>query len=339
MEYSEREFFVYKLLCNYVIVNINNIQLKVYHPSNTILYESAIIQNEIKKECIQHNVPSTNDMLDFMTGIGVWNYKKDKEIDILTKDIDELKIKIYQSFLLDREVNKYRSILRNTEKKLNDLLLEKSMFDSYTIEGISEYAKSQYIIEKCTKVDGKIYDWSSISIPMVFMKLQLERISDKTLRFISHNDPWSTLYSTSKKLGKIFNFKNISQEQRRLISWSLMYDNIQKSHECPHQSVIDDDDMIDGWLILQRREIEQKQKQKRMESNISKKIATSDEIFFVVDSKEAAQKVYDMNSNEAKRVIENRKRKIKSSKTDIKYTDFEDVKIDILNKISEGRKK
>lgn len=71
-----------------------------------------------------------------------------------------------------------------------------------------------------------------------------------------------------------------------------MYDSIAESPESPSDEIILDDDMLDGWLIIQRRERELRTKQKAAEDVISnEKIANSDEVFIVAKSEEDIQKL------------------------------------------------
>ena len=35
-----------------------------------------------------------------------------------------------------------------------------------------------------------------------------------------------------------------------------MYDNVYESHERPNDKIIEDDDCLDGWFIVQRRKHE-----------------------------------------------------------------------------------
>ena len=50
-----------------------------------------------------------------------------------------------------------------------------------------------------------------------------------------------------------------------------MYDNIQESMDCPTEDVINDDDMLDGWFIVQNRKREKDKKEKDVD--LAEKIA------------------------------------------------------------------
>ena len=63
-------------------------------------------------------------------------------------------------------------------------------------------------------------------------------------------------------------------------------DAIGESPNSPGESVIEDDDLVDGWLIKQRREKETADGQKGAENLFSDKVANSGEIFIVTGNEE-----------------------------------------------------
>lgn len=58
--------------------------------------------------------------------------------------------------------------------------------------------------------------------------------------------------------------------QRNLLTWSKIYDNVQESLECPSEKVIEDDDMLDGWFLVQKLERERERVERERESSSSK---------------------------------------------------------------------
>jgi hypothetical protein len=76
-----------------------------------------------------------------------------------------------------------------------------------------------------------------------------------------------------------------------------MYDNIQESLDCPNKDVIDDDDMLDGWFIIQSKKREQeKAEQDINESTKNGKIKNASEVFVVANSKKDADRINSVNS-------------------------------------------
>ena len=75
--------------------------------------------------------------------------------------------------------------------------------------------------------------------------------------------------------------REMTFDQRNICVWSRMYDNVQESHECPSEDVLNDDDLLDGWFIIQRK----KQEHDKLVSEVegmtnNEKIANSEEILY-----------------------------------------------------------
>jgi hypothetical protein len=108
-----------------------------------------------------------------------------------------------------------------------------------------------------------------------------------------------------------------------------MYDNIQESMECPTEEVIADDDMLDGWFILQKRKQKSEKAKSELESKTSnQKIANSDEIMIMTDSAKEAENIHGMNSFGSEMIRQQRLNTVKrlGNATDL---DFQDKKIEV----------
>ena len=45
---------------------------------------------------------------------------------------------------------------------------------------------------------------------------------------------------------------------KNIVMWSQLYDNVQESMDAPTKDVIKDDDLLDGWLIVQGKKREKR---------------------------------------------------------------------------------
>ena len=108
-----------------------------------------------------------------------------------------------------------------------------------------------------------------------------------------------------------------------------MYDSVHESPESPHEKIIEDDDCLDGWFIVQRREHEKNKKQREVDDLITNpKIANSQEIFVVTPDQESANQLYELNDPVSRGVVKSRQQHIQEA-GEVKFTDFADVKQDI----------
>jgi accessory colonization factor AcfC len=83
-----------------------------------------------------------------------------------------------------------------------------------------------------------------------------------------------------------------------------MYDNIYKHADCPSEDIICDDDALDGWMILEKRKSQNKDKETVIDHLIkNEKIKNSSEIFIMSDgSKEHREFVNNLNDPQALKI-------------------------------------
>jgi plasmid replication initiation protein len=107
-----------------------------------------------------------------------------------------------------------------------------------------------------------------------------------------------------------------------------MYDSVYESGESPPDTVIEDDDCLDGWFIDQKRKQEKYKKDldaQKFTSN--KKIAKAPEVFVVASSGKEAEYVESLNSLQAQHIKKQRMQTVENNKTATDL-DFMDVAID-----------
>lgn len=144
---------------------------------------------------------------------------------------------------------------------------------------------------------------------------------------LARTSPWSGLWPVLKSNGRIFDNVNLSDEQQSLLSWSLMYDKIYESPDCPSDDIIHDDDMLDGWILVQKEERKKNMKQQEAKGALNEKVQNSDEVFIVAETKEDAEKVDALNSAQGQRIKQNRLKQL-SKKGKLKQQEFKDVQLE-----------
>jgi hypothetical protein len=240
-----------------------------------------------------------------MLEYGLWKEEQETElVTILPKHIEYWKVELFKAAFRTKERQTFRLHLATAKTELNRLYNLRHSFDHATCAGIANYAKFQYIVEKSTFYsNGKKYNWNKTSPYLALTYYQDNIISEDDLREISHTTPWENIWSAGKKNGRLFEKPGVelTQEQQRLIMWSSMYDSIKDYTDCPADEIINDDDMLDGWLILKRQERENNMTQNQAGQLIKNdKIANSDEIYLVANTIDDAKKVDRLNTNFAR---------------------------------------
>jgi hypothetical protein len=133
----------------------------------------------------------------------------------------------------------------------------------------------------------------------------------------------------------MFNFgtEDTTDEQRALINISKMYDSIYEHPECPDDKIIEDDDMLDGWMLFQK---EKREKEKKQDSIVggNNKMKNAGEIFLMAGSKQEVDEIYALNSDETKVQLQNKQSYIQKVGS-ASEVDLPDVQMELNQKIQQ----
>ena len=149
---------------------------------------------------------------------------------------------------------------------------------------------------------------------------------------------WRSYWTSAKNGASLFvgSVSEWSDDQRVLASMSRMYDNVYEHPECPSDQVIDDDDMLDGWMILQRRLVDV-QKKKTAVDALHPKLKNAQEVFIMADDSQEAQEIKSFNTQETLNTINQRSDFI-NARGSVSSIELPDVQMDLRNKMAEQMK-
>jgi hypothetical protein len=184
-----------------------------------------------------------------------------------------------------------------------------------------------YIISKCTRYANKIVNWKTIDLNAIMNGYYAELLDSDTIRMLSRSYPWTSYWPVLKINGRIFENINLTFEQQTLISWSTMYDRIYESPDCPSEEVISDDDMLDGWLLVQKRQREGERQKQELQKKVGGKLGKADDVFLMAETPADAQKIDMLNEPHMVRVKKQRMAEIKSQGGQLLEQQFTDVKM------------
>ncbi len=339
MDVHEREYLTYRILSGYVRIPVLDFYLKVNSPTLEQIYKSNDIYKETFDEAWSSGVMVDREIMQMIVEKGFWTPTDIQDEKQLPKDIEDAKVDMFKALFDVQKRERHRRLLRGMEKKLKNILTKKTHYDSMGCGGTATYAKWNWLIEECTTYDdGTPYDWQHIGVSTVLYKYQQHALSETDIREIARNDPWRTIWASGKNTGGVFDCSaaELSEEQKAIGVWSRMYDGIQEHPECPTDEVIDDDDLLDGWLIMQRRERETQAKTKRFDSTTgNEKLSNADEVFVVARSEQDVADINDLNTEAAKYVKSERSKTINESQERLKDAHLPDVNRRILRQANE----
>ena len=247
---------------------------------------------------------SKDDVLDMLLEKGLWSSELDKQLERAQKDLENTKVKLFEANLTENEMKMGKELVFVIRNKIEELNSRRHQYDYVSCDGVAQAAKHRYLIAASLRdVDGKPLfskDLWRENIELLDLAISTHaslQLTEVEIRHLARTDPWRTIWSTSKKCGSLFGCPsvNLSEEQKSIIIWSQMFDNIFESPDCPSDKVIEDDDRLDGWLIVQRRKRESEKVKTDISNEIkSEKIKNSDEIFIVAKSHDHISKISGM---------------------------------------------
>lgn len=343
----EKEQIINKIVSGIQYVVVRNSIYEVRQPDIRVKLEADNYYNTIINEHKFDNFITQQELVAYLVSNGLISFNFDNNIKIIEKEIEDLKIKLYHSLLKIEENKKIRKQLNLVKNKRQEMLLTRHMFDSYTLEGYASSMSKQYILIHSIYKDGTKL-WNSLNdvdislLDNIAQKLIEAFTSVETIREIARTEPWRNLWSISKldlfPANSSFFF---TDEQRMLIGFSKMYDSVFEHGECPPDKIIEDDDMLDGWMAHQHRRNDKAKMDAYLENIGLKTSDTSrggsgsknkgliSERFVFTKTKEEAEAIYDINSEEAIRDMQQRAALLKN-KSVVRDTEFQDVRNELL---------
>lgn len=240
----------------------------------------------------------------------VWNPSDAKRLKKIADEIDQLKLGLagteFKSVTRAKNIESIKG-LREEEKLL---AARKDAMQTHTAEYMALFAKLRFLVFHLTFDISEQRIWTSwdkflaaedkLVTTLIREAFLDENMTEASLREIARTDPWRSSWVASVKVGNLLSvpIAEMSDYQRVLLSWSLIYDGIFESMEPPEDEVVENDLLCDAWLANEARKRKNKAK--------APAEPKGDEIFIPVESQEDAQKVYAMNDAAARQIVKER---------------------------------
>lgn len=327
MDSYKREYLVNRIIAGYIPVVINGKRYKVYHPdTDTALIASEIYIEEYAK-AVEEEIFDDEDVMNLLIGADLWTDRKEEELKkIVPGHIEYWKIELYQKMLQSNQQRTIRKYLQAAKDAYDNLYDIRHSLDAITCSGYASYAKNMYIISNSTRYKDKRVNWDKVDLNAVMQQYYGAIIGNETIRLLARTSPWNGMWGVLKSNGRIFENTNLTIEQQVLISWSNMYDKIHESPECPSDEVMDDDDMLDGWLLIQKRKREADRQKQEVEGRLGEKLGNADDVFLMAETPQDAQKIDLLNEPHMMQTKKQRMAQIKSSDGEVLEQQLSDVK-------------
>lgn len=318
MENPEKQ--VHSIVAGYNKLN----KLKIYRATYSIEYEADLVYEDTYNDSIKEGLLDSSSILDLLYKYELWDTNDEGRFREIPKLIEDNKLSQYENRLRTTTLKALKSALADLRSEYSNLFARRHAYDSYTAEGVSNYAKLSFVVRTSTFCGRKLYRFNGeVSLEEALFEYQKNTLGEESLRTLARTESWQQYWVSIKSGIKVF--ENPNEEQRKLIRISTFYDNLRSSPDCPPENVIDDDDMLDGYLIHSRKEREKEENQNDLEKTLSPKVANSSEVYIVCENEEDAKKVYELNSPYARAIQESRN-KVLAERGKVNEVDLPDIK-------------
>lgn len=348
MDQHQRELLVARVVSGVVRLHIYNeynrqVVVQVRQSSREARYIAQELYQETYEDCLLDGSYSDDELLAWLRTNRIWDDASEARVTVLEKDIEDWKVKMFQSVFQSYERQAAKLNIDAARSEHAALMKRRHGHDHLTAHGMAGMVRLRYLLgTSLYRSDGRsvlaaedFWDNATATEGSVVFDHAVEaylesRLPDENLRELARTDPWRSTWSVRGTSASIFGIPaaDLTDEQVRLQVWSNLYENISGHPKCPVEEVMNDDDMLDGWLILQRREREADTTQKQADAVVTNEaIRNSDEVFIIAQSREDALKIDSLNSANAARVKRQREKDVEDRGA-VQHVDLRDVRMD-----------
>ena len=330
MDNHEREFFISLVRLGKCFLCEKDIKLEIRPLTIEQELESNYIFKNTFESSLADEIMTEQQIEVWMNESGLWTAEHETKLEGLKQDLEKLKTEIYNNRHEVKLREKIRRYIRGCEKALSVTSREKNQYFHNSREGYALSEKVSWIIQNSTYHNNTIYNFQEIPINYVVDEWQKSILSESNIRELAREEPWKSLWSIRENSQiKLFNGGldvQLTINQKNLVIWSQIYDNIQESLDCPSEEVIKDDDLLDGWFLIQNKKRKSEKLEKEFEQEIkNEKIKNSSEIFIIANDSKNKQRIEQLNSPVALAIKQQRAQYIQENKN-VKHHDLPDEK-------------
>lgn len=346
MNDNDIEIIVYRILSGYTIFEYDNIEYLLKYPSIDIRYKASLLYNNIINDEKYQNWIREYNYEDIMIVSGIWAKNTNDVIKGLYKRLDDLKVELYKVWMMPSQQKRIRKDMDHIKKQLNKILSVKNDFFSHTLEGYASSLKNEYIICHTLYSNNRlVFDYNNKSNQKSFLKfnaivqeIDKLQISLTDIKKIARSSLWRSYWSGNKHTS-LFGIpvSDWTDDQRTIYKVAQMYDSVYDHPESPDEIVINDDDMLDGWMITQQRAQARIKKQNNVDLK-NNKLKNSGEVYLLANNAEEIEEIQSMNDDNTRRETrENMDYLLK--KGEASATELPSIKRELTNTLRELNKR
>ena len=265
-----------------------------------------------KEELIANQFMDEIEYEDFLVDNGVNIKQLDAEINNLKIDIEWAKVEAFDNLLDPIGVSIIKKKIQDLKETLSEKFAKKFQYYHLSADGQAEIEKNKLSLALSSYWESgkrltslKEYRlFPAYILDEIMAELKIVKPSESEIRQIARSEEWNSVWSASKK-GKLFGLAaaDMLDEQVNLINWSIMYNSIQQHPEKPSGDIIEDDILLDGWLIKQRKKNEMESKSRSADATFAERMSGFGEVFLPARNEQMARNIYNLNSGQEKATV------------------------------------
>jgi hypothetical protein len=338
---EDLELLLYRIFCGYLIFHVNNESYKLLAADLSLKYEAQTLYNNIINDEKYNDWIREENLDNLLIHLNLWT----KDTKIIMKDIekkiDNSKADYYTHFKFSDKKSSIKKNLDNYRKQLNSILSQKEDLYSNTLEGYANSIKNEFIItHSLYKNDALVFNKhigenNYLLFNSVVSELNKHNINISDFKKLSRSNIWRSYWNVKKN--DVFAADKLTDDQRTLVGISQMYDRVYEHPECPSDEIVEDDDALDGWMIVQKRKTEKDKKQQQVDT-LNPKLKNAQEVFLFADNNEEAQEIVALNNLEGLNKMKSKIAHVnKFGLTE--ESQLPDVQMDLRNQLNQQKKK
>ena len=296
MDMHSQRMHLRRILAGEVRCRVGNITYVVEQPTLSILSEAEDIFDRVRYEA-GFIATSEQEIVDLMCGMDLWSDEQEHRLTTIPTSIEALKVEAWQAYLKfsGKRVDRAKKQIKRIQQEWYRLYGQRHAYDHFTPSGLATTAKNEFLILSLIKDTQHIKPGRVNTILSMYYQTQLD---ENQLRTLSQSSLVRLVWHSSRDHAIIdVPVGCWTNEQIGLMSWLRMYDSIGESLDCPPETVVQDDILLDGWLITQNRERDKERANKLSGDdgvNMPKKPGIQ-EVYIPAETSGDADRIHDMN--------------------------------------------
>lgn len=310
MDPWERELHSSRIIAGSVNISIDTEMFVLLPPSRDVRYQASEVYRRVREECYLQGVLSDDEVADLMVAKHIYTAEDERQRNLLIEKLDDMKVGLFENFFKSNNRILIRRAIDKGRAELGRLEGLKHSLDYVSCGGVAAAARMRYLVGYSLVTPGGRHHWEGedawerpdTAVDEAMEHLIGLRLTEGEMRELSRTDPWRSLWNARQHAGRgLFDLPaaDLSDDQRYLMMWATIYDNVRDHPACPDDGIIEDDDMLDGWMIKQKKTRESQRAKKHGDETISERVKKADEIFVVAQTVADARRIESMNDDVA----------------------------------------